>query len=97
MDGVYFSSDFQLHRYALVLPSRDRGRKPWAKREPSRGDCVVLSPEGLKSGNCNSFALACIEKDVAAENRKKIVAEQNERPMAWDVDPNDPRDSHEEL
>ncbi len=48
-----------------VLGHRDRGRFPWAKGEPSDGDCVVLQEGLLRTRPCNFLAHALIQWTAA--------------------------------
>lgn len=53
---------FFWNREGAVLPSRDRGRFPWAKGEPAQGnDCVVLEDGLLRARPCNTVAHALVQ------------------------------------
>lgn len=64
-DGLYFWS------YSELLPSRDRGRFPWAKKEPSDGDCVVMREGLLYASPCNAFGHAIVERDLVSSSPSK--------------------------
>jgi hypothetical protein len=53
---------FFWNRNGGVLPSRDRGRFPWAKGEPAYGnDCVVLEDGLLRARPCNALAHVLVQ------------------------------------
>jgi hypothetical protein len=53
-----------------MLPSRDRGRFPWAKREPKTGDCVELRDGLLYAVGCNLIAQSVVQRKLVKDEGK---------------------------